>query len=283
MRAQFALRSEAFERALDHARRAGDEAQAGELLRVLGVSWTFGPLHVDEAIRKCGEALAQVRGNPRSEASFLGLLGPLHAMRGEFDQARALSARARAVFEEFSLFVGIMFVAETSWNIEMLAGNPGVAEQVTRRGYEELERAGEKAWLSTNAAELAQSLFALGRDEEAEHFTRISEEAGASDDVVTQVLWRQVRAKVLARSGDLGQAERLAREAVRLSEESDAPNWRGDALLDLAEVLRLAGRPAEAVAPVEDALALYEQKGNAVSAAKARALLEELSASAPAS
>ena len=45
---------------------------------------------------------------------------------------------------------------------------------------------------------------------------------------------------------------------------------RGDALLDLAEVLRLGGRAAEADGAARRALELYERKGNRVSAARAR-------------
>jgi hypothetical protein len=44
-------------------------------------------------------------------------------------------------------------------------------------------------------------------------------------------------------------------------------------LLDAAEVLRAAERPEDARAAVEEALALFEQKGNEVSAERARALL----------
>ena len=49
-------------------------------------------------------------------------------------------------------------------------------------------------------------------------------------------------------------------------------------LLDLAEVLRLAGRPGEAVPPVEQAIDLFDRKGNVVSAERARRLLQELRA-----
>jgi hypothetical protein len=42
--------------------------------------------------------------------------------------------------------------------------------------------------------------------------------------------------------------------------------------VDLAEVLRLAGRAEEASAALERAVELYERKGNSVSAGKARAL-----------
>jgi hypothetical protein len=49
----------------------------------------------------------------------------------------------------------------------------------------------------------------------------------------------------------------------------------GDALKDLAGIHRLAGRADDARSALEQALQLYEQKGNLVSAGKARALLEE--------
>ncbi|MDX6719319.1 MAG: hypothetical protein QOJ63_1573, partial [Solirubrobacteraceae bacterium] len=46
-----------------------------------------------------------------------------------------------------------------------------------------------------------------------------------------------------------------------------------DAMLDLAEVLRTCSRADESLGVVRAALSLYELKGNAVSAARARALL----------
>ena len=51
--------------------------------------------------------------------------------------------------------------------------------------------------------------------------------------------------------------------------------FRASALLaaDLAEVLRVAGRPEEANAAARDALRLYEAKGNLVSAESVRAQL----------
>lgn len=50
-------------------------------------------------------------------------------------------------------------------------------------------------------------------------------------------------------------------------------NAHGSALLDLAEVLVLAGRDARA--EVEQAVGLYERKGNVVMAERARARLGE--------
>ena len=86
------------------------------------------------------------------------------------------------------------------------------------------------------------------------------------------------RALALARLGRLEEAETFAREAVGYAEGTEFLDYHADALLVLAEVLRLAGRPEEAASALEEAVALYERKGNVVSAAKARALLEEVAA-----
>ncbi len=50
----------------------------------------------------------------------------------------------------------------------------------------------------------------------------------------------------------------------------------GDALVALAEVLRVAGSLEESTEAAEQALALYEAKGDIVSAGKTRALIADL-------
>ncbi len=85
------------------------------------------------------------------------------------------------------------------------------------------------------------------------------------------MLWRQARGKLLARRGEFQEGERLAREAVALAEETDMLNAHADALIDLAEVLALAGQDARA--ELGQALALYEGKGNLVMADRTRGKL----------
>ena len=85
------------------------------------------------------------------------------------------------------------------------------------------------------------------------------------------MLWRTTRAEVLAHQGELETAaEVAAREVVGFAAESDFLDSHGDALMILAEVLSLAGRAEDATAPVDQAIQLYEAKGNLLSAAKAR-------------
>src|SRR5205823_6883894 len=112
--------------------------------------------------------------------------------------------------------------------------------------------------------------------DEADSATQVAEELSAPDDVLAQALWRQVRAKLLARAGEHEEAERLAREAVSLLGQTDMLNSHANALTDLAEVLALTGRPEAALPDLERAVGLFERKGNAVQAGRARAALPAL-------
>jgi tetratricopeptide (TPR) repeat protein len=157
-----------------------------------------------------------------------------------------------------------------------LADDPAAAEQELREGYETLERLGETGYLSTVVALLAEAARAQGRLEEAVRLSEASERASARDDFDSQGAWRNARARALAQQGALAEAERLARESVALLEPTDYLINRAESHSGLAEVLRLSGRPAEAAATLEEALRLYQRKGDRVSEARTRTLRDEL-------
>ena len=69
---------------------------------------------------------------------------------------------------------------------------------------------------------------------------------------------------------ELDEAEKLAREGVALAADSEFVVLHADVLLDLAEVLRLAGRAEDAAEVTAEAVGLYERKGNVASARSAR-------------
>jgi predicted ATPase/class 3 adenylate cyclase len=267
--------AEALERALAHARRGGDRREEAEILAWLAVSLLLGSTSAPEGIRRCEEILERAEGQRRVEASILGSLGWLHAMRGDFDEGRALYRRGQAIYDDLGFKLRAAARTQVGGTIELLAGDPAAAEEELRWGYETLEALGEKSLFSTVSAILARAIYAQGRFDEAERVAEVGRQAAGDDDVISQVLWRGTQAKVLARRGELGEAERLAREGVALIEQTDHLDGHGDALLDLADVLRLAGRDDEAVPVVEAALELYERKGNVVSAVRARELLNQ--------
>ena len=51
-------------------------------------------------------------------------------------------------------------------------------------------------------ARLARALYELNQLEDADSWAEHSAKLGGSDDVLTQMLWRQAKAKVLARRGE---------------------------------------------------------------------------------
>jgi tetratricopeptide (TPR) repeat protein len=158
-------------------------------------------------------------------------------------------------------------------SIELLAGDAVAAEREFRVGLEMLEEMGERDALPTQAAGLAEALSEQGRDEEAERYTRLSEQAAAAEDTGSQVRWRLTRAVLLARAGDPDEADRLVREAIELAERTDCLDQRADALRHLGDVLDLAGRPGEAGDARLEALALYEEKANEPLARRMRDVL----------
>jgi predicted ATPase len=261
----------AWEQAAEHAGRAGDRRRRFELLGWYASAAFFGSTPVEEAIRRCSEIRDEVQGSPVAEAVVLHPLGSLHAMAGDVEQGRALIAAANEILGELGRLHSAVSHHEAT--LEMLAGRHAAAEERLRGGYARLEEMGDTALLATTAALLARTVQAQGRDVEAEELTSKSEAIAAPEDLVTQVLWRSVRARVLARRGAAGEAEALAREAVRLAEPTDLLILRADALSDLAEVLALNGAQTGAAAAGAQALRLYEEKGDVLSASRTRGWL----------
>ncbi|MDP8956584.1 MAG: AAA family ATPase [Actinomycetota bacterium] len=262
--------------ALKHAKLAGDRLREVRYLSHLAQAATFGPLPVADAISRCEEALAEAAGHRKQEAVVLGALSQLEAMCGNFDRARELYRSERATFEELGDKIDAASSSLDSAHVEMLADEYVAAERELRRDYERLTAIGEKYFLSTVTGLLAHALYLQGRYEESNEFSRQAEEASPEDDVESQAIWRRARAKVLARRDRFEEAESLAWEAHRLMSPTDAPIWKGNTLLDLAEVLEVAGKRHEAGPLIEEALRLYEEKGDLVSAARARKRRQEL-------
>jgi ATP/maltotriose-dependent transcriptional regulator MalT len=265
--------AEASERALVHARRAADRLEQQETVQWLSVALFLGPKSAAEAVRRCTRLLDESGGDPTLEIYVLGSLAYLVAIQGQIVEAEQLLDRARRMMHElgegwhFPVFAALLALWER---------DPAAAEREVRPGYEILKQVGERAHFCTVASLLGRIAYAEGRYDEADAFTRECEAASRPNDVECQIHWRGTRAKVLAQRGDHDAAEALARDAVAFAEESDFLSSHGDALVDLAEVLRIADRPTESACAMEGALRLFEQKGDLVSATRTRTKLAHL-------
>jgi class 3 adenylate cyclase/tetratricopeptide (TPR) repeat protein len=267
---------ESFQRALGHSRAAAAQREQSESLTWLLVSTWCGPTPAEEGIRRCREILEQPPDR-RCEAYALIELGTLLATQGEYDEGRVLLQRGRRLLADLGLRIAAAGTSQELFELELLADQPAEAERELRSACETLAEMGEKGFLSTRLGCLAEAIYAQQRYGEAERVSEQAEQAASDpDDVDAQFRWRAVRAKTLAQRGELGVAERFAHEAADLVRRTDWLNIRAGLELDLAEVHQVAGRQVEALAAVNEAIRLYEQKQNRAGAMKARALRETL-------
>jgi tetratricopeptide (TPR) repeat protein len=270
---EYTATEKSLERALEHARKAKSDREEAKILSWLFSVMFWSPTHAEEALERCESLGATRQGDQLVEAKRLTILAGLHGLRGNFDKARELFAESRDVQRELGQNVSIAAGTQLSGIVELLAGDPAAAERELRAGYDELERIGHEGYLTTVAAFLARALNEQDRLDEAERFLEISEEKASSDDLTTLADCAAVRAKVLARRGEFDRAEEMARRAVASFADTEESQHHADALVDLADVLSLAGRGEEAVPLMNEAEALYESKGVTPSLERVRAWL----------
>ena len=273
---EFVETETALERALVHAENADNSRERSKILSWLVAALFWGPTHTEEAIRRCEEILESAKDDRLVEAKTLTILAGLEGMRGDFDKARDLFKQGQGIQVDLGQELSLAAGPQVSGMIEMLAGDAVAAETELRRGYEELDRMGDKGFLVTTAAFLARALYDQGRYDEAQELTRTSEELTPAEDLTARGDWVSTRAKIVARKGDFEEAEKLAREALAIFKEEGQVRDRADALVDLAEVLHLASREDEVEPLLTEAVRLYEVKGIVPSLERTRARLAEV-------
>jgi tetratricopeptide (TPR) repeat protein len=197
-------------------------------------------------------------------------------MQGREAEARTLQSSARDAARDSGDPLGLPYLPINIAFVELLFDKPGDASRELRVACRALEDVGERTNYSSVAALLASTLCGEAAYEEAEEFSRVSEAAARANDVLANVLWRSARARARAGLGDLEAAESLARDAIAFAERSDFLNVHGDALVTLAEILERTARADGAVEALREAVGLYEEKGNVVSAGNARMILERI-------
>ena len=258
------------EESLRHYKLAGYDYPVGRSGLATALA-SHGPRPADEALQTLDAALP-TNPDPWALLRRAGLLR--HACAVSTRRGQSRFRRARGCVSSSRTTRGGNHFAD----IAALAGDHESAARYLQRACDRFERQSSWALLSTYAPALGRSLCALGRYDEAEPLAQRGRELGDEDDLVTQALWRQVQALVHAHRGEHAEAERLAREAISITERMDGLNYQGDVLCDLAEVLAAAGRTDEAADALEQALERYGRKKNLAMVAQVTPRLEKLRA-----
>jgi len=147
---------------------------------------------------------------------------------------------------------------------------------VLAEGREVLAASVETGYLSTVMATQAHVAAELGRDAEALAFAEEARSTAQPDDFEPHAREQLVRARVLARRGDLAGADELIASAADIVDATDYILLHIDLALSRAEVASVAGRPGEQRAALERALSVAEAKGDLLAAGRARRGLESL-------
>jgi DNA-binding SARP family transcriptional activator len=267
---------DASRRAAAHARAAGNLREVGWTLGQVALCAIHSPMPVGEAIASVERLLEEAAQNRGLDANLAGFLTVLEAMGGDIEGARRRIEETRALARDLGLTWQAAVQELNSGYIELLAGDPAAAEREIRRAKEAFIEIGEGWFLATAACDLPRAVYEQGRYDDAFALAQEIDEK-TTFDRENGIRGHGIRARVLARRGELAEAEALARKAVRLGETSEFLVLHADALTDLAEVVRLAGRESEAASAMEEAVRLYERKGNVAAARKARGLVSSAS------
>ena len=234
----------------------------------------WGPVHVTQAIERCEHLLADESLGQFGRAAALPYLGGLHAQAGRLAKARELIAEAERTYEELGSPTAAIHCGTVRADVEFLVGDLAAAEETLREQCEYLERIRDRAHFAVRAAKLADAIYRQGRLDEAEHWAAESRSNAATDDLSAQLVLGAVDSKLLARKGSVTEAVEYAEEIVRLAEGTDGLNLIAATKLALADVLGVAQLHEEGQRSIEEAMALFELKGNSVAESQARKLLD---------
>ncbi|AFC53467.1 BTAD domain-containing putative transcriptional regulator [Mycobacterium paraintracellulare] len=265
----------ALDDALNAARRAREHRRVNAVLAGAPLAALWGPNPVPRAGGRCLDVVRLLRittDSPAVEATSTRCQAVLEAFRGRAAAARRMIDSARRTVSELGLRHALLEVEQFAGIVELIVDDPAAAESHLRKAYNGFRRMGLDADTAETAALLGRAYLALGRESEADELCSESERL-AGHALKASIAWRTLRAHLLARGNDHDGARRIASEAVALAERTDALVDHGDACFTLATVLGAAGDVAGARAAAEQAVELYERKGAAALAERAREVL----------
>lgn len=221
----------------------------------------YGAVPVDAALASCAELLDR-SSDALANGWVSAVAGALHGLRGNHDEASNLIEHSRRLYENVDNQRGkAMAWTPLAMETALLAGDLDTAEALGRESVETFSEIGYPAFVSGRAAKLADVLLQRGDVDSADRYAALAEREALDADVYVQFLWRAARARILARGGELAEAEALGADAVAIASLTDALCDRARTHLALAEVLSLAGKQAAAATETAAAEELRRRKG----------------------
>jgi predicted ATPase/class 3 adenylate cyclase len=234
--------------ALDHYRTAGDRRGIAETLNHIGWARFFaGDVDSARSLTESALAIHEERGDRHGIALSVTNLGGIALQRGDLQQALALYERALSLRRERDDARSIAYgKLNKSWALTRL-GRLEEAAVLVREAETTLRDLGDTQLLAFALFILGEGTFEAGRPEEArvllEESVQLSREIAGATTLGTGLARL---ADALAATNDFERALQCSLEAVHVHRHTATFLWQALCLCSHGDVLRLAGRPAEA-------------------------------------
>jgi class 3 adenylate cyclase/tetratricopeptide (TPR) repeat protein len=258
-------------RGAGHARRSGDPREENEIIAAMACLAFLGPRPAEEAAAICRKLLQQVQGNRHAEGYVRIHLALLEAMQGLPDQARETLSLAEATLAEGGSRKWSSYITWAQGIVAETRGDTEAANRLYLR-CDEIDHETAGTYWPEALARRADLLAEAGRSDELQG---VIEQLGSREwaEAMEEVPRLSGLARALAAVGRVAEALQASERALKTVESTELLNDHAEVLLRQAAVLRAANRPEEAVTALEEALRLFEQKGNVVWAERTRNLL----------
>jgi DNA-binding SARP family transcriptional activator len=250
------------------AAAAGDRVAEVRCRRMAASCAALGPTPVLEALAVCDAAdEAGESGDPTPAADARAWL---LAQAGAVREARAVYEKSLGTLRERGIVLSLAAALAYAGLAERSAGELDRAAGHLRTAHALVRAHDIRGDVSVAGGELACVLALRGDVDEARRLAEEARSAPVHGDLPSDVLWRRALALVAALNGRLDEALSLSEEVREILGATDWLTIRADALEEDALVRRLSGDARGRGEALEEALDLYEQKGNVAGAARVR-------------
>ena len=256
------------ERAAKLAHQVGDRALAATITRSLVMHHVWGPTPFEKARELIEQTRSAFTGNRIFEIYLTEWSAYLAAAEGRPGEARELVERAKGLGEELGNRRMLAQIHRYAGVAEILMGDLDAAERELRESCEAFGQLGQWGYFVTPGWMWAEVLCDLGREDEALRALELVDRYTVPEDLEAESGRRCARAMLLARRGDFVHAERLAREAATVAGQTVFLDHEAHAFAVLGNVLLLAGKSKESSEAVQEAIRLYQKKGNVAAIAQ---------------
>ena len=260
--------------ALEYARRANVRHLEDYALSWICITLHRGTVPVEEAIARATEILEDSTST-YVRTSAIGALGLLRAMKGEFEEARALVADVARTLDELGLRQAAAAHSIAVAEVEALAGEDATAERILRKGFAAVTAVGDEHSTKNVAAARARAgpTGAVRRGRAVRQVAQATDQQGFWVDV----WWRVVLARIEAHRGAGSHVRQLVDEALERIALVEESGMHADALLESAEALHEAGL-ADPGALVIEAAGIADRLGYVVARRRAHEAQRALTA-----